>query len=65
MEAFYQESGRAGRDQLPSRSVLYYGMDDSKKMVGLHYLRYIFIFSYFLWLFLEFRYTFVYCSILF
>ncbi|KAF7147650.1 hypothetical protein RHSIM_Rhsim03G0226800 [Rhododendron simsii] len=32
MEAFYQESGRAGRDQLPSRSVLYYGMDDSKKM---------------------------------
>nr|XP_023884464.1 ATP-dependent DNA helicase Q-like 3 isoform X2 [Quercus suber] len=32
MEAFYQESGRAGRDQLPSRSLLYYGMDDRKKM---------------------------------
>ncbi|XP_042485843.1 ATP-dependent DNA helicase Q-like 3 isoform X2 [Macadamia integrifolia] len=32
MEAFYQESGRAGRDQLPSRSLLYYGMDDSKRM---------------------------------
>ncbi|XP_059633271.1 ATP-dependent DNA helicase Q-like 3 [Cornus florida] len=32
MEAFYQESGRAGRDQLPSRSVLYYGMDDRRKM---------------------------------
>ncbi|KAA8523340.1 hypothetical protein F0562_009763 [Nyssa sinensis] len=32
MEAFYQESGRAGRDQLPSRSVLYYGMDDRKRM---------------------------------
>ncbi|CAK9155200.1 unnamed protein product [Ilex paraguariensis] len=32
MEAFYQESGRAGRDQLPSRSVLYYGTDDRKRM---------------------------------
>ncbi|XP_021273535.1 ATP-dependent DNA helicase Q-like 3 [Herrania umbratica] len=32
MEAFYQESGRAGRDQLPSRSLLYYGMDDQKRM---------------------------------
>ncbi|KAK9275331.1 hypothetical protein L1049_022595 [Liquidambar formosana] len=32
MEAFYQESGRAGRDQLPSRSLLYYGMDDHKRM---------------------------------
>ncbi|GLT70588.1 hypothetical protein SLA2020_426590 [Shorea laevis] len=32
MEAFYQESGRAGRDQLPSRSMLYYGMDDRKRM---------------------------------
>ncbi|KAK6944724.1 Helicase, C-terminal [Dillenia turbinata] len=32
MEAFYQESGRAGRDQLPSRSLLYYGVDDRRKM---------------------------------
>lgn len=33
MEAFYQESGRAGRDQLPSTSLLYYGLDDRKRMV--------------------------------
>lgn len=33
MEAFYQESGRAGRDQLPSRSLLYFGVDDRRKMV--------------------------------
>ncbi|XP_065857367.1 ATP-dependent DNA helicase Q-like 3 [Euphorbia lathyris] len=32
MEAFYQESGRAGRDQLPCRSLLYYGIDDRKRM---------------------------------
>ncbi|KAI9075955.1 hypothetical protein K1719_042077 [Acacia pycnantha] len=32
MEAFYQESGRAGRDQLPSTSFLYYGVDDRKRM---------------------------------
>ncbi|KAH9662477.1 ATP-dependent DNA helicase q-like 3 [Citrus sinensis] len=36
MEAFYQESGRAGRDQLPSKSLLYYGMDDRRRMVGIH-----------------------------
>uniref|UniRef100_A0A0A0LES3 ATP-dependent DNA helicase n=2 Tax=Cucumis sativus TaxID=3659 RepID=A0A0A0LES3_CUCSA len=32
MEAFYQESGRAGRDQLPSKSLLYYGIEDRRRM---------------------------------
>ncbi|KAG0467536.1 hypothetical protein HPP92_019116 [Vanilla planifolia] len=32
MVAFYQESGRAGRDQRTARSVLYYGLDDRKRM---------------------------------
>lgn len=34
MEAFYQESGRAGRDQLPSKSLLYYGIEDRRRMVN-------------------------------
>lgn len=46
MEGFYQESGRAGRDQLPSRSVLYYGMADYKRMVVIQYIR-IYMFNAF------------------
>ncbi|CAA6659306.1 unnamed protein product [Spirodela intermedia] len=32
MESFYQESGRAGRDNFSSESVLYYGLDDCRRM---------------------------------
>jgi ATP-dependent helicase YprA (DUF1998 family) len=43
MESFYQESGRAGRDQWSSRSVLYYGLDDRRRMVTSFQTIYIYI----------------------
>ena len=32
LEGFYQESGRAGRDAKPARSVVFYGLDDRDRM---------------------------------
>ena len=32
LEGFYQESGRAGRDGLAAKSVLFYDVDDRQRM---------------------------------
>lgn len=34
LEAFYQQSGRAGRDGLPSESILLYGRGDANKVIA-------------------------------
>ena len=35
LEAYYQETGRAGRDGLPAEAWMLYGLDDVGKLKGL------------------------------